>query len=331
MGEVFDRIDMGLEAFEKLVKCMKEFPNYDLSKDVEEMYPKENRVYKDFIKCGVDFVRLYSYESDESEPDSGVKLDTKDTEVVKETIVKEKEVKLVNPVEEVLPNAVNLENEIIMEKEVTPKKKEKKKKRNKEKRKERLLKFHQKLVQVSGLPPSRLMLQEATPQQPSNVCNLRGKKLEFNCDLTPGIQVEAPSQPQVAQPMTPLGQGGSGATSSPNTYSMLFSSPSPMQVSGPASYGCGWTVGNETWSEARPLGATNGLNGNFQQSPQFPHGLYAGISSDTFQNHTLCSCPQCSGSCVGSYQPPASPSPPPKPAYCSSCMLYGNVFTLTPA
>ena len=51
------------------------------------------------------------------------------------------------PVEE-----VTLENKITLEKEVTPVKKEKKKKRNKEKRKERLLKFHQKLVQVSGLP-----------------------------------------------------------------------------------------------------------------------------------------------------------------------------------
>ena len=192
------------------------------------------------------------------------------------------------------------------------------------------MKFHQKLVQVSGLPPSRLMLQETTPQ-PSKAGNLRGKKLDFECDLTPGIQVEAPSQPQVPQPMTPLGLSETGATSSINTYSMLFSSPSPQQVSGPAGYGCGWTGGNATWSEARPLGVGNGLNSGFQQSPQFPHGLYSGISSDSTQYHTLCSCPQCSGGWVGSCQPPASPTPPSRPAYCSSCMLYGNVFTLTPA
>ena len=208
-------------------------------------------------------------------------------------------------------------------------KKEKRRKRNKEKRRERLLKFHQKLVQVSGLRPSRLMLQEERPQ-PSKAGNLKGKKLDFNCDLTPGKQVEAPSQPQVAQPMTPSGQGGTGATSSLNTYSMLFSTPSPQQVSGPVGTGCGWRGGNENWSEARPLGVGNGLICGFQQSPRFPHGLYAGISSDSSQNHTLCSCPQCSGGWVGSCQPPASPTPPPRPAYCSSCMLYGKVFTLTP-
>ena len=174
------------------------------------------------------------------------------------------------------------------------------------------------------------MLQEATPQ-PSKVGNLRGKKLDFNCELTPGTQLETASQPQVAQPMTPLGQGGTGATSSLNSYSMLFSSPSPQLVSGPAGTGCSWTAGNETWSEARPLGVGNGWNGGVQQSPQFPHGLHSGISSDSSQNYTLYSCPQFSGGWIGGYQPPTTPAPPPKPAYCSSCMLYGNVFTLTPA
>ena len=38
----------------------------------------------------------------------------------------------------------------------------KKKRRSKEKHKERLLKFHQKLVKTSGLPPRRLMEQKRT-------------------------------------------------------------------------------------------------------------------------------------------------------------------------
>ena len=50
MEDVFDRIDSGLEAFEKLVDFMKNFPNYDLNKDLELMYPKESGVFKDFIK-----------------------------------------------------------------------------------------------------------------------------------------------------------------------------------------------------------------------------------------------------------------------------------------
>ena len=86
MGEVFDMIDTGLEAFEKLVKCMKEFPNYNLSKNVEEMYLKESGVFKDFIKCGVDFVTLNPYYSDKSEPDLVINLETQDTAVLNEEI-----------------------------------------------------------------------------------------------------------------------------------------------------------------------------------------------------------------------------------------------------
>ena len=71
MDEVFNRMDVGLEAFEKLVACMREFPKYNLSKDLDKMYPKDSAVFKDFIKCGVDIrclmyieeQRLYPYYS----------------------------------------------------------------------------------------------------------------------------------------------------------------------------------------------------------------------------------------------------------------------------
>ena len=59
MEDVFDRIDSGLEAFEKLVDFMKNFPNYDLNKDVELMHPKENGVFKDFIKFGTAVVGVH--------------------------------------------------------------------------------------------------------------------------------------------------------------------------------------------------------------------------------------------------------------------------------
>ena len=51
--------------------------------------------------------------------------------------------------------------EIPLSSENTDRKK-KKKSRNKEWRQERLLKFHQKLVKTSGLPPSRLMEQQSS-------------------------------------------------------------------------------------------------------------------------------------------------------------------------
>ena len=69
--------------------------------------------------------------------------------------------------------------------------------------------------------------------------------------------------------------------------------------------GCGFVE----WSEARPLGFGLGLNSSFLQSPQSPSGLYAGISSHSSLYHTLCSFPQCSGSSVGTRQPPSSPIP----------------------
>ena len=75
----------------------------------------------------------------------------------------------------------------------------KRSKRSKEKRKDRLLRFHQKLVEVSGLLPSRLML-EQTPK--SNRVELNRRRLDFdmssnNCDLTPGKQEPPWPQPQI--------------------------------------------------------------------------------------------------------------------------------------
>jgi hypothetical protein len=64
-----DKIDVGLEAFEKLVECLKQFPKYDLNKHLEIMYTKDITVFKYYIKFGVNFVETYPYDC-ESEPDS---------------------------------------------------------------------------------------------------------------------------------------------------------------------------------------------------------------------------------------------------------------------
>ena len=58
MDDVFNKLEEGLEVFEKLVSCMNLFPNYDLKRDLEESYlEKENSMVKKFIKSGVSFVK----------------------------------------------------------------------------------------------------------------------------------------------------------------------------------------------------------------------------------------------------------------------------------
>ena len=323
MDEVFNRIDVGLEAFEKLVACMREFPKYKLNKDLDQSYPKDSVIFKEFIKCGVDFVAKYPYEDEndcESEPekDNQEQSDTMRFETVEELEEKCRE-EFVTPVNET-------------------EKRRKRNKKTKEKRKDRLLKFHQKLVLVSGLPPSRLMLQQ-TPKPGRDLGNLKRRKLEFevdddeNPDLVP-IKEEVPSpKPAVKQPeaVTPLESSGTRSTSSYNHNPLLCSSSAP-QVHCPGGYGYAWMTGNTQWSEARPWSqVTPGYSNHPQQSP-------TGISSDTPQTLTLCSCPQCCGRWIGMSQPPPTPVPPPqpppqagRPAFCGSCLLYGNVYTLTPA
>ena len=62
MDDVFDSIDVGLEAFDKLVQCLKTCFMYDLNKDLENMNPKESEVFNYFIWCGVRFVKTYPYD-----------------------------------------------------------------------------------------------------------------------------------------------------------------------------------------------------------------------------------------------------------------------------
>ena len=57
MEDVFDKIEAGLNALEVLISFKKKFPKYNLSDDLDLMYKvKEDIVYKDFVKCGVNFV-----------------------------------------------------------------------------------------------------------------------------------------------------------------------------------------------------------------------------------------------------------------------------------
>ena len=129
------------------------------------------------------------------------------------------------------------------------------------------------------------------------------------------------------------------------TSQLLFSSPQPPNYGGESN----WMSGG-MWSEARPcLGMGNNgmdVHGNvggwsearpwvqqcgYQWSnPQ--QGLSSGITSSYLQQPMLCSSPQTC--CVWSpHVCQTQPSPVPaggSPAYCSSCLVFGKVFTVSP-
>ena len=192
MNELFNKIDVGLEAFEKLVACMREFPNYKLNKDLDQMYPKDSAISKAFIKCGVDFVTKYPYEnkndheavsettvSDTSvgelsqfdfSPDTIPQVDTIKTSAGTVAVSDDCSTEPGGQPEtgsNIVDNSkkqitiVHLsQGDIIDTTHRTPK--QKKTRRNKERRQERLLKFQQKLVMTSGLTPSRLMVKKSS-------------------------------------------------------------------------------------------------------------------------------------------------------------------------
>ena len=58
IDEVFVKLEEGFEAFGNLLSYMKQFPNYNLHKDLEESYnSEENVITKEFIKFGYKFVK----------------------------------------------------------------------------------------------------------------------------------------------------------------------------------------------------------------------------------------------------------------------------------
>ena len=61
--DTLDKIEVGLEAFKKLLAfskgMSKKIENYDVFDDVDESYKEEGpNIVKDFIKVGLDFVRV---------------------------------------------------------------------------------------------------------------------------------------------------------------------------------------------------------------------------------------------------------------------------------
>ena len=142
----------------------------------------------------------------------------------------------------------------------------------------------------------------------------------------------------------PHGGRGAGAvdTSRIETSQLLFSSPQPLINWGEST----WMSGG-SWSEARPcldvgMGVCGSEGGWSETRPWVQQcgyqwsnpqqGLGTGITSSHLQQPMLYSSHQ---TCCG-WSPPVcqiQPSPPPaggSPAYCSSCLVFGKVFTVSP-
>jgi hypothetical protein len=75
MEDVFENLEIGLEAFENLIVFIDIFSNYDFTGDLKRIHVLkengENAVIKDCIKWGVQFVREYQIaelSNDDSKP-----------------------------------------------------------------------------------------------------------------------------------------------------------------------------------------------------------------------------------------------------------------------
>ena len=81
--EVYDALEAGLEAFEKLITCTHKFPKFDLDEDLDAVYRKEEHtIVKDFIKWGFKFVDYYQNgENSDLVENDGVVAETANTEL----------------------------------------------------------------------------------------------------------------------------------------------------------------------------------------------------------------------------------------------------------
>ena len=185
-----------------------------------------------------------------------------------------------------------------------------KKNKSKEMKVPRLLKYHLKLVEEQGLPPSRLMQQQQQFQTPmlNSSENFKRRNLLHEFGKLGGSEEGKEKVVSQAVPSGTAVVGGGGEEIVPVQPTYISS---------------GYAGG----SDAMPHLMTEW---NYPQ--HFQQGS-TGVSSGYMQQTSLCSSPI---TLLG-WNPPvqAQPTPPPlppggRPAYCSSCMLFGNVFTVSP-
>ena len=324
MDDVFNKLEQGLEAFEKLASCMNIFPNYDLNKDLEESYiEKENAVMIKFIKTGFKFLK-----KNDLEVKNFIAYIKSNEEEASDNIIDksghsqqdEQAVRLSQLNSDAAISNEDTEN-VEVDFQVVKRKKKARKKKCKEKKVQRLLQYHLKLVEERGLPPSRLMQQHQlqTPKHSSSeTCSRRNLLSEFGKLGRSGEEThQVPTKAAVVGSHSGSEEAVHGQSIvNENRISSGFNSPSLYSFSQPLE-----VSGNAGGSDARTLWMTPQQQG------------WTGVSSGYMQQSSLCSSPV---TCLVWNPPVCQPTPtlplPPcgQPAYCSSCMLFGNVFTVSP-
>ena len=305
MEEVFDQIEVGLAAMDKIVAYRNKYPTYNMTIDLDEMYDSaELVIYKDFINYGVKLVEHYEEKKEQ------LRCDLEEQKQPEKEVLEKEEVKESVDLSQVERTPVK--EELVEQKVETQEKKRRKKKKKNETRQKRLLKFHEKLVQTSGLPPSRLMKE----RQGLSKKNLLSEFELLHERSVPGLDahpsVPAPSNlPALAPQLTTVPPPGS-YTLPPSWGSP--GSPPMICATTPTWTGCGF-VGGTGWPEAGPM------------TP--PNHLYYGSTSGSINPQSLSSCsPYSVGVSVFQPNPPVPPTG--SPAYCFHCLQFGSVFTVSP-
>ena len=89
MEEAFNKMDAAVAAINTLIAFKKRSPNFDLNTDLDQMYEaKQDAIFKDFIKFGVQLVEGYEVRKNEaSDPEE---KELVENDLAGDSIIKEK-------------------------------------------------------------------------------------------------------------------------------------------------------------------------------------------------------------------------------------------------
>ena len=314
--EVFSLIEDGVWGLRRLLAFCQKFPQFNLEKHLDGYNNEENVAVIELVREGLDVVKKEQLRCglevvcDEQLPQH--------QQPEKEYLIKEEKIEVKESIDLSQVNRTPVREELVAKKVETQESKRSKKKK-KESRQQRLLKFHEKLVQTSGLPPSRLMIR----RQKLSKKNLASEFDLFGSEIPPGLDASPSGRlPTVSAPST-LSSPAPTLTAVPplGTFTLPPSfGISPMTCATTPTWTGGGQVGEGLgtgWPEAGPM------------TP--PNHLYYGSTSGPMNPQTLSSIsPYSLGVSVFQPNPPQVPTIG-SPAYCFHCLQFGRVFTVSPA
>ena len=335
--EIFDLINDGVWGIRRLLAFLQKLPGYDLEGHLEFYNNEENIAVMNIINLGLNVVQ-------DEQLRCGLEVvyaDKQPNTVTVKTDVSADHVKDKINVEKVKTESADELSQLSKENNNTPKLEQKQKKKksiNKKRREERLLRFQEKLVITSGLPPSRLMkkrLEKASPQGMWNAKkNLAGDFEELAVPRPanvvgghsvlpgqPALHVQMPGHSASPPPSSVMMPGQQSCPLSvpalipeqpalafpfpvlmPGQQALPFSSLTPGQNSHPQ-------LGFIHEQAVQQTGITSGFD-NFSTLYSSPVTFVGDVNSPSSQVYPF---PQ-----VG------------LPAYCFHCLQFGKVFTLNP-